>query len=94
MDALNHALSTSQHLNDAELSMFAARSDIGTAPIVSEWRADAVVTALRSMPKPLGMSDYVRLNDQNEALALAKEIEETYLTPSAVAGNGERNACI
>ena len=94
MSALDHALNTSQELTDIELEMFAARSEIRTTPVVSELRANAVVTALRSMPKPRGMSDYVRLNDQKDALALAKEIEEMYLTPSNVAGNGERNACI
>lgn len=83
MDALNHALNTSQELTGIELEMFAARSEIRTAPLVSEWRAEAVVTALRSIPKSRGMSDYVRLNDQKDALALAKEIEEMYLTPSA-----------
>lgn len=94
MDALNHALNTSQELTGIELEMFGARSDIRTAPIVSEWRANAVVTALRSMPKPRGMSDYASIANQKDALALAKEIEEMYLTPSNVAGNGERNACI
>ena len=94
MDALNHALNTSQELTGIRLEMVAARSDIRTAPIVSEWRANAVVTALRSMPKPRGMSDYERLNNQKDALALAKEIEETYLTPINNDGNGERDACI
>lgn len=83
MDALNHVLNTSQELTGIELEMAGARSDIRTAPIVSEWRANAVVTALRYMPEPRGMSDYVRLNDQKDALALAKEIEEMYLTPGA-----------
>ena len=83
MDALDHALNTSKKSIDVELAMLAARSAIRTSPIVSEWRANAVVSALRSMPKPRGMSDYVRLNDQKDALALAKEIEEMYLTPSA-----------
>lgn len=60
-----------------------ALRDIRNAPIVSESLANAVVSALRSMPKPRGMSDYERLNDQKDALALAKEIEEMYLTPGA-----------
>ena len=60
-----------------------ALRDIRNAPFVSESLAEAVVTALRSMPEPRGMSDYVRLNDQKDALALAKEIEEMYLTPGA-----------
>lgn len=83
MDALNHALNSSQELTGIKLEMVGARSEIRTAPIVSEWRAEAVVTALRSMPKPRGMSDYMRLNDQKDAPVLAKEIEEMYLTPSA-----------
>ena len=87
-----HALS--QGSNSWNPLMLAALRDMRTAPIVSELRADAVVAALRSMPEPRGMSDYVRLNDQKDALALAKEIEETYLTPSENTGNGERNACI
>ncbi len=83
MDALNHTLNTSKQSIDVELAMLAARSAIRTSPIVSEWDSGAVVTALRSMPKPRGMSDYERLNNQKEGLALAKEIEETYLTPGA-----------
>ena len=55
-----------------------ARSEIKTAPNVSERRASAVVIALRSMPKPRGMSDYVRIKNQKEAFALAKEIETTF----------------
>ena len=81
MDALNHALNAAQELTGIRLETVAARSEVRTTPVVSEWRANAVVTALRSMPKPRGMSDYVRLNDQKDALALAKEIEEMYLTP-------------
>jgi len=81
MAALNHVLNTSQELTGIKLETVAARSEVRTTPVVSEWRANAVVTALRSMPKPRGMSDYVRLNDQKDALALAKEIEEMYLTP-------------
>ena len=74
-DALNHALSTSQELT---VMMADARSEIKTAPNVSERRASAVVIALRSMPKPRGMSDYVRIKNQKEAFALAKEIETTF----------------
>lgn len=87
--ALNYSLSKAQELTGIELEMVGARSDIRTAPIVSEWRANAVVTALRSMPEPRGMSDYVRLNNQKDALALAKEIEEMYLTPGAESNRSE-----
>ena len=80
--ALNHVLNTSQELTGIKLETVAARSEVRTTPVVSEWRANAVVTALRSMPKPRGMSDYVRLNDQKDALVLAREIEEMHLTPS------------
>lgn len=66
-----------------------ALRDIRNAPVVSESLADAVVTALRSMPKPRGMSDYSRITDQKESLALAKEIEETYLTPNAESNTSE-----
>lgn len=69
--------------------MLAALRDMRTAPIVSELRADAVVAALRSMPEPRGMSDYSRITDQKESLALAKEIEETYLTPNAESNTSE-----
>lgn len=82
-----HALS--QRSNSWDPLMLAALRDIRTAPIVSEPRADAVVAALRSMPKPRGMSDYSRITDQKESLALAKEIEETYLTPSAESHRSE-----